>query len=183
MMDWTHIQFLTLDTQSLHELYQSYCTDDSWPALLRPQAAFDNWLLREEIRYFFGEGQVDVIADAHNNPIGYCTLVRVPEHFTPNGENAVELGTYLIPEMRGTGLNQAVKTRLKATSVSVYQATVMVHVISASNQRALRAMAHMPWLYEQVTLSMQTHPWYPYVKRRAWETQTNIILFVHSITS
>ncbi|WP_407655241.1 GNAT family N-acetyltransferase [Alicyclobacillus dauci] len=181
-MVFKNIRFVTNDMDAMRRLYAADHQDTSWPSHLRSLGAFETWLDQWDLRGWLEDGQIEVMfASNHEQAIGYGTIVRVPAEFAPDDVTAVEGGSYLSYHARGVGLNQQLKSRLHATAAVQYQANKVVYAISLDNTRARRAMLNLPWSCCEVTSDMPNSPWYKFLRRRQWETQTNISLYVFDL--
>ncbi|WP_284199232.1 GNAT family N-acetyltransferase [Alicyclobacillus sacchari] len=148
-----------------------------WPVELRKQEAFAQMIEIWSAAAWLGDGQVEVaIRQPGAHPMGYAALTTAfSEH--PELGHAMEIGTYLAPSARGTGLNQTLKQHAWNAAKHGFRADWLIAAIPVANQRAARAYAKLPFPHLVYT-GEKTSPWYQYWRRRQFAAGTPIALYI-----
>ncbi|GLG00400.1 hypothetical protein Alches_04390 [Alicyclobacillus hesperidum subsp. aegles] len=165
------------DWESLWHLYNTYSTEPNWPLDLRSQKAFAQMMEAWSLSAWLRDGQVEIaIAQPSARPIGFASLTTAfGEH--PDLGRAMEIGTYLAPAARGSGLNQKLKLRALHAAKEIYDADWLVASIPLANERARRAYAKLPIAFV-VYQGERPSPWYSYWRRRQFAAGTPIMLYI-----
>lgn len=150
-----------------HAIWTQGQDDPDWP--LRPGTwpTCQQWLDGMDVARLVGEGQAWAI-QTDGNWAGFAVLNTVNDAALPVDERSVECGTYLLPEARGRGLNEAAKTFLIQTSFTQYAANTCLFVIEQANTRARHALTKLPWSFTEDTAISQG-PFTAFARRKSWE--------------
>jgi hypothetical protein len=161
------VVFEQVTQAAVQQLWAAGHTEAAWPLLDRDFLAFQRQVEEYEIAAFLGEGLMLTIHE-DGNTCGYVTLHQIAKNNLPIHTVAVEVGTYLLPQWRGRGLNRLIKEVSLAMAFSQYAADWCVFVIPTANRKALSAMSNLPWeFYKQQ--SGEPGLFTSFLKRRTWE--------------
>ncbi|MFB5189634.1 GNAT family N-acetyltransferase [Alicyclobacillus fastidiosus] len=176
------LRFQLANTTEFTSLYQTARHDEGWPATLGNLPLCRRFVADWSARNALCAGRLELIQVAQGgSAIGFTTVATVDATFAPNGVQAVEAGTYLVPASRGRGYNAEVKGHQRRLAKEVYGAKCLVFVVEEHNVAAHKAMDNLPWPTTQVTMSMTRDSWYRFLRRRVWEEQRTSVLYVQEL--
>lgn len=169
--------FRTNDWDCLRELYRLHRDDPDWDSNIRTDDRFEEQLAEWAFRSWLQEGQIDVLTSEDGRPLGLIVLLLHPGDDT--SPRFLELGTYLVPEVRGTGMNRYCKERAVDLARHVYGVDWLVCAIPANNVRAMRGMNRLNWsTMETYAGEPIDHPFHTFWKRRCFVTEQRVTLYL-----
>ncbi|EPZ47505.1 hypothetical protein N007_06095 [Alicyclobacillus acidoterrestris ATCC 49025] len=184
MADRTHngLTFEPMTLPDLLQMHHAYWNTPGWPQTLSTVPLCEQFVADWSIRSFFGTGEFSAIRRADDRlVIGFTTLSKANENFVPDGVNAVEAGTFLVPQVRGTGVNAQVKQYLRDQASDVFAASHIVYLVDTENKRAQQALQKLPYPVTKVEMTDTHHPWHRYLRRRVFEERRDGILFIQEL--
>ena len=150
-------------------------SDPLWPKEFADEDAVVDWVGRQNAAEVMGNGCARIIV-IDGVLSGYAVWSRVPLHFAPGDSTPVECGTYLIPPVRGSGVNRMVKTAQINFSNQHFGADWVLFIVDVRNIAANKSLQKLPVRWHMETTDANGH-FHAYLRRRNWETQTTCILF------
>ncbi|MCL6516675.1 MAG: GNAT family N-acetyltransferase [Alicyclobacillus sp.] len=89
---------------------------------------------------------------------GFVLVHRIPEALSTGEPEAWEMGTYLLPAWRGTGVNASVKWLAARWVFARTGAHALLFTVADRNLRANRALAALGWPLRELTPGPSEHP-------------------------
>ncbi|MCL6594336.1 MAG: GNAT family N-acetyltransferase, partial [Alicyclobacillus sp.] len=105
---------------------------------------------------------------------GWVTFTRVDPALLKSPAEVWEGGTYLLPVMRGRGLNLPVKRAMLRRAFRFWQAHWVVFAIRADNLRALAALTRLPWPWQRED---GTGPFAQLMRYKSWQAGSPVTVF------
>lgn len=162
------LKYVVNDWTYLAQLRQAERLDALWPQSLRSAAGIEDFCQSWDLRTWFREGQVDFARLRRSEiPAGFVTCGVLDASLVPT--RAVEIGTYIRGDLRGTGLNEPLKRHAHALAARAYRADSAVYVVPGHNQRAIAAFGKLPFSALRITSNLEEKSWSALWKQLAWK--------------
>lgn len=161
------------DWAALEQLHHRWSACPDWPREVRDRRAWDRLIESWQIGCWLGDAAV-AVAVSGGEPLGYAAVTMALDGH-PSIGRAVEIGTFIAPPHRGTGLNAHLKRWAQAEATRL-GAEWLVACIPVDNARASRAFRKVfPHAIEYNGTSDSS--WHAYWKRRSFDADQPIRLF------
>ncbi|WP_041695433.1 GNAT family N-acetyltransferase [Alicyclobacillus acidocaldarius] len=164
------------DWEALEPLYLRWAGDPGWPTDARARSAWNRLVQTWQVGAWLGDAAV-AVAKEGSEPVGYAALTLAVDHHPALGR-AMEVGTFVAPTHRGTGVNRQLK-RWSAEEAARFGAQWLAACIPVSNERAARAfLKAFPNAVAYEAADPSAGPWRDYVKQRAFASGEPVRLYV-----
>lgn len=108
-------------------------------------------------------------------PVGFVTFHELDGAWLPPEVTAVECGTYLLPQYRGTGLNRLIKSASASRAFYQLNAQFVLYAVPAGNEQALRSLRHI--LVNTETTKDERQLFSKWLRHREWKEGSPFELF------
>ncbi|WP_328702053.1 GNAT family N-acetyltransferase [Alicyclobacillus fructus] len=162
------------DWDALDALYRQCAGCPDWPRDVRDRQAWLKLMESWQIGAWLGDAAVAIAMALEDCPVGYAAITLAFDNDPALGR-AMEVGTFIAPSARGTGLNAQLKHWAK-DEASRLGANWLVACIPVHHARAARAFLKV---YPDATVyeGEPNHPWWAYWKRRSFAAGEAVRLF------